>query len=78
MHPEYDGYGSPETKLIEECAEVIHAITKYQRFGQYSKGPLGDNKLTNREVVLSEIADLERRIKEWKEYDKAMHAEETR
>jgi len=61
MNKQFDAFGSPEVKVISECAEVIHAITKAQIFGLRNYHP---NKpaVCNAELVLNEIDDLERAI----------------
>ena len=45
------------TLVMEECSEVIQAITKFQRFGSKSTGN-GKLHLTNEEHLIKEIADL--------------------
>lgn len=44
------------TQLGEECAEVIQAASKIQRFGFESKSPY--NGKTNRENLTQEIIDI--------------------
>ena len=31
--PRFEAFGEPEDKLVEECAELIKAISKAKRFG---------------------------------------------
>jgi len=57
--PDFAHIGTPETNLIEECAELIQALTKLQRFGP------GVPPYDNRAQVHAEIADVRRRINEW-------------
>ena len=59
MHPDFAHIGTPETNLIEECVELIQALTKLQRFG------LGVPPYDNLARVSEEIADVKRRITEW-------------
>lgn len=61
MHPDFAHIGTPETNLIEECAELIQALTKLQRFGP------GLPPYDNRAAVKREIADVLRRITEWEQ-----------
>ena len=55
-------FGSPEDCLIEECAELIHIISKGKRFGWGSYHP--DKIQDNAELTLLEMDDVERRINE--------------
>lgn len=50
------------THLMEECAEVIKEVCKIQRFGLDNRNPDDPGAPTNREALLSEMADLERRM----------------
>jgi len=63
-NPKY--IGSPTTKLIEECSELIHILCKAERFGWDNYHPDDEAHTTNRFLVLSEIKDVEKRIKELK------------
>ena len=60
-HPDFAHIGDPATNLIEECAELIQALTKLQRFGA------GSPPYDNRAQVAAEIADVRRRIAEWED-----------
>ena len=63
-HPEFRNYGSTETRLIEECSELIHALAKFQRFGRHSVNhliPL-EQRITNEEYVRREILDVQQAI----------------
>jgi len=42
-HPDYEHIGSEEDRLIEECAELIQAVTKGKRFGWKNFNPLHTN-----------------------------------
>ena len=44
--------------VIEECAEVIQAITKIKRFGIYDWHPDYDNGNPNWQRLVTEIGDL--------------------
>ncbi len=54
------------TKLIEECSEVIHALCKVERFGEFSTHPDRPN-ISNLEHVLEEIEDVRKAIKDYVE-----------
>jgi len=45
-------------QLMEECAEVIQAASKYLRFGKYNFDPNDDNSKYNCEHLRNEILDL--------------------
>jgi NTP pyrophosphatase (non-canonical NTP hydrolase) len=42
----------------EECAEVVQAISKIQRFGWDNKNPIDPNSITNRDHLIEEMGDL--------------------
>lgn len=54
--------GAVEVRLMEECAEVIHAASKGLRFGWNECHP--ERQVTNREAVAQEMHDL---VKAWNE-----------
>ena len=58
-HPDFVRVGDPATNLIEECAELIVALAKFQRFGP---GALPYDNLAR---ISAEIADVRLRIAEW-------------
>lgn len=62
-HPDYQAVGTPSTRLIEECSELIKALCKAERFGLFDSHPATPT-VTNRDAILSEIADVERVIAE--------------
>lgn len=63
MHPDYQQVGTPSTRLIEECSELIKALCKAERFGLFDYHPATPD-VTNRDAILAEIADVERMIAE--------------
>lgn len=65
MKKKYVNIGLPEDKLIEECAEVIQAITKIKRFGLNNFHPDRPDS-NNKDEVLEELMDLEYAIKEYR------------
>ncbi len=54
---EYKNIGSPVTKLIEECSELIYELCKVQRFGWFKYHPDEPDK-PNIERVKYEIGDV--------------------
>lgn len=59
MKREFEAFGSPEIKVISECAEVIHAITKAKDFGWRNYHPDRPD-VCNAQLILSEIDDARR------------------
>jgi hypothetical protein len=53
-HPEFAHIGTAEGKCIEECAELIHAVSKAERFGWFNKY----DGMTNIEWVKLEMDDV--------------------
>jgi len=61
--PKYEYIGSPITKLIEECGELIQALCKADRFGLYSHHPYDRTKGNNLEEIQKEMVDVEKSYK---------------
>ena len=61
MKKQFEAFGSPQDTLVEECAEVIQAICKAERFGYRNFHPNNPEKC-NAELILDELDDLQRRI----------------
>ena len=73
-HPDYEKIGTPEDKVIEECAELIKAIMKARRFGYFNRPPnLIESKFqftrsdNNMDAIRREMDDV---IKKFNEYEK--------
>jgi len=66
-HEKYAHIGTTETKVIEECSELIQAICKADRFGYLNYHP--DRKgESNLKDIRSEIEDVRRRLNEYEQY----------
>ena len=50
--------GSPEDKLIEECAELIQIIIKYKRFGKEATDPFTGIYYNNKDLIKKEMDDV--------------------
>jgi len=57
MDNKYKDIGKLDDKVIEECAEVIHAICKAKRFGLDNWHPDTPN-INNAKLICNEINDL--------------------
>jgi NTP pyrophosphatase (non-canonical NTP hydrolase) len=57
-HPAYAQIGTPETKVMEECAELIQELCKVQRFGWFNWHPEDPMRVTNLERVKREMDDV--------------------
>ena len=55
--PKYKDIGTPETKVIEECSELIQALCKAGRFGWFNYHPDRPSS-TNMDAVLREMDDV--------------------
>lgn len=64
MHSKFNQYGSPAIKLAEECSELAIACLKIERFGLDDWNPLDPLLISNREKILCEILDVQKRIDE--------------
>jgi len=56
-HPDYKHIGSPFTRLVEECSELIQAAAKCDRFGPDNHHP--ERGTTNSDELLDEWDDVE-------------------
>ncbi len=55
-HPDYVNIGTPMTKVIEECSELIQSLCKVDRFGWFNHHP--ETKVVNIDQVESEMNDV--------------------
>ena len=67
MDARYVNIGLPEDKVIEECAEVIQAITKIKRFGLMNYHP-ERTESNNKMEVFAEMKDLRVALDRYEEY----------
>jgi hypothetical protein len=61
-NPLYDEIGHPILRLKEECAELILALCKAERFGYYSYNPSDEDEKSNLEAIFDEMDDVKRQI----------------
>lgn len=66
MNANYANVGPITVRTIEECAELIHILSKVQRFGWMNYHPEDVKKTPNWKLVLAEVNDVERRLVELK------------
>jgi len=62
MRAEFDRYGSPAVRLMEELAELSVALAKVERFGLDDANPLVPAAIPNRRRAEGEISDVVRAI----------------
>lgn len=67
-NPEYENIGSPLTKVIEECSEVIQMACKIDRFGWFNYHPDDPLKTQNITLLKREMADVIKTFKTLEEY----------
>lgn len=65
MKKQFEAFGSPQDGVIEECAEVIKAICKAERFGYRNYHP-DTPKVCNADEILNELDDLQTRINQFR------------
>ena len=63
-HPDYKYIGTPMTRTIEECSEVIKILCKIDRFGWFGCHPEDPHKIPNIAKLANEIDDLQDMVKE--------------
>jgi len=56
-HPDYKNIGTPEDRVIEECGELLQAISKARRFGYFNFHPDIPGR-SNMDNLRSEMNDL--------------------
>lgn len=68
MNSKYWNTGNPPDQIMEECSEVIKIICKARRFGWHSYHPDDPKKISNWELTMGELSDLEKRIHEFRKW----------
>ena len=63
-HKRYKHIGNPAIRLIEECAELIKAISKAERFGIYNRHPLAGSK-DNLYNIKAEFEDVKEAFEDY-------------
>lgn len=67
--PKYAGIGLAEVRLMEEAAELIHAVSKAVRFGWQDYHPEHPGR-NNETLILGELNDL---VTVWNEIAEKKH-----
>lgn len=57
--PKYKNIGPPAIRVMEECAELIQAVAKAERFGYRSHNPSKQPFLSNIIAIQDEWRDLQ-------------------
>jgi hypothetical protein len=57
-HHKYKNIGSPLTKVVEECSEVIQIACKIDRFGWFNSHPNDSLKTPNMDLLKREMDDV--------------------
>lgn len=68
MHEEYRHIGTPAMRIIEECGEVLQALSKCERFGHDGFHPdqHPDNHEDNLDRLEGEVNDVVEALKDYK------------
>lgn len=75
--PKYKDVGDSMIRLAEECAEIIQAVCKIERFGLLNYHPDDSKQIPNLKLLLAEIADAKEIMAEVeKEYSAEFEMEE--
>ena len=70
----YEHIGRPETRVVEECAELIHILQKVDRFGWFNYHPDDPAKTSNMELVRREMNDVLKAIGQLEKYMQEIRA----
>ncbi|MBN1104732.1 MAG: hypothetical protein JXL84_15040 [Deltaproteobacteria bacterium] len=57
-HEKYKYTGSPLTKVVEECSEVIQIACKIDRFGWFNFHPDDPKETPNIDILMREMDDV--------------------
>ena len=57
-HPNYKHTGSPLTRVVEECSEVIQIACKIDRFGWFNFHPNDPQETPNIDLLKREMDDV--------------------